>query len=186
MAIYQYNLYLIPQQSIVEKFGKIPSQLFIDHDAWTRHWDKEIWEEGYDFEDALTTNWWKERAFLFERIEPFIHTFAKPVAWSKLSTEHKSFGNNATNDFSIGLLEGRFIDNFHCRIDLRKIDRKFVDHLLSLAKQMDCLLLDRKGNLFKPSFDQLTDKLQQSNAFQFISDPSNFADKFANGKIQSD
>jgi len=186
MAIYQYDLYLIPRLSIIDKYGEIPTQLFIDHEAWKKHWAKETWEDGHDFEDALTTNWWKESKLLFKEIEPFIHSFIKPVAWSKLSTDHKAYGNNDTNDFSIGLTVEGSIEDFHCRIDLREIDRNFIDRLLALAKQMNCLLLDRNGNLFQPTFDKLTDNLKHSNAFKFISNPRDFVDKFSNGQIQSE
>ena len=184
MATYQYKVYLIPRKSIAEKYSKIPSQLFIDLEAWEKHWAKESVEDVYDFEDALTIEWWKERGVLFEPIEPLILKFAKQVKWTMNSLTSKSYGNNETNDISIDLTEDFFIKQFSFRIDLRKLDRKFIDNIFSIAQQLDCLLLDRKGNLFEPIVEVFLKYAHQSSAFLFVENPSDYLYQLSNGTLK--
>jgi hypothetical protein len=184
LAIYQYHITLIPRQSLVDKFGTIPNKLTIDNAAWTKHWDKADINADYDFEDAMNILWWIDRQIPFKTIEPFIDSFTKLVDWSKNSTDYKSYGDNDTNDFSIGLTNDDCIEDFGCRLDLRELDRSFIDNILSLAKQLDCLLMDKQGNLFEPTFDKLVDSIKQSNSFKFVSNPTDFLDKLSNGLIQ--
>ncbi len=184
MAIYQYKIDFIPRQSIVDKYGAIPDHLNIDHEAWERHWNKGKIESDYDFEDALTTPWWKERKVLFKGVEPFIDSFTKPVEWSEEITDSKSYGNNDTNDFSIGITEEGYIEDFGVRFDLRELNKNFIENIFTLAKQLDCLLFDRKGNLFEPTFDKLIENIKQSNSLKFVSNPTDFLDKISSGQIK--
>ena len=183
MAIYQYKIELIPRQSIVEKYGEIPTQLFIDQEGWQRHWEKADIEGEHDFEDALTIPWWTERKIPFKELESFIGTFTKPVEWSKDFTDSKSYGNNDTNDFSIGLTTDGFIEDFGCRFDLRELDNNFIEHIFIIAKRLDCLIMDRKAKLFEPIFDKLIENIKESNSFKFVTDPTGFFDNLSSGKI---
>ena len=184
MAIYQYKIDLIPRQSIVDKYGDIPNNLLIDHEAWERHLNKENIENDFDFEDALTIPWWKERKVLFNEIENFIDSITKLIEWSKDYTDSKSYGNNDTNDFSIGLTDEGYIGDFGVRFDLRELDKKFIENIFVLAKKIDCLLIDRKGNLFEPTFDKLVENIEQSNSFKFVSNPTDFFDKLSSAQIK--
>jgi hypothetical protein len=181
LAIYQYKVYLIPRKSIVEKYNKILKQLFIDHEGWEKHWDKESNEDIYDFEDALTVKWWTERRILFEPIEPLIVKFAKQVAWTKNSVSSKSYGNSETNDIFIDITKENFIEHFTFRFDLRKFDQKFMDNIFNIAKQIDCLLLDRKGNLFEPTIEAFTENAKKSSAFLFVENPSEYMYQLSTG-----
>ena len=61
MAVWQYQLNVVPKKSILEKFGKIPNELFIDYDNWERYWEERTFGKGFpepDFEDAKTIKWW--------------------------------------------------------------------------------------------------------------------------------
>jgi hypothetical protein len=184
MAINQYNISLIPRQSIIEKYGELPTQLFIDHDAWQRHFDTKDFDSEYDFEDAQTINWWRDRNVVFKDIELYIDSFTKPIEWSKNSTDSKSYGDNSTNDFFIGLTNEIHIDEFSCRIDVSNLDQNFINHILVLTKRLDCLLMDKKGNLFEPTFEKLVENIRKSNSFKFVSNPLDFFDKLSSGEIK--
>jgi hypothetical protein len=184
MAIYQYTIKFIPRQSIIDKYGEIPNQFSIDQEAWEKHWEKEDIESDYDFEDALTISWWDNRSILFKNFEPFVDAFIKPVEWADNSIGSKRYGDDKTNDFSIELDTDGFIEDFNCRFDLRNLDKHFVINILSLAQQLDCLLLDRKGNLFQPTFEKLIENIKLSNSFNFVINPADFLNKFSNGIIK--
>jgi hypothetical protein len=63
------------------------------------------------------------------------------------------------------------------RIDLREIDKSFIDNVLTIVKDLDCLLLDRHGNLFEPKPEILSDNLKKSNAFKLVTNPTDFFNK---------
>ena len=184
MAINQYNISLIPRQSIINKYGELPSQLFINHEAWKRHLETKEFDSEYDFEDAQTINWWKNREAIFKDIESYINSFTKPIEWSKNYTDYKSYGDDKSNDFYIGLTDELHIDEFSCRIDVSKLDQSFINHILIITKRLDCLLMDKKGNLFEPTFDKLVENIRLSNSFKFVSNPLDFFDKLASGDIK--
>jgi hypothetical protein len=183
MAIYQFNIDFIPRQSIVDKYRQVPAHLFIDHDAHEKHWQKDI-ESEYDFEDALTIRWWDKAKSKFTDIEPLIDSFVKPIEWSKNHADTRSYGNNESNDIFISLTTDGYIDEFGCRIDLRELDKNFIENIFVIAKQLDCLLMDRKGTLFEPTFKKLIENIKQSNSFKFVSNPTDFLDKLSTGQIK--
>lgn len=172
MAIYQYHIELIPRQSIIRKSGKIPKSIVIDHDS------------SKDMDGAVTENWWDERQILFADIEPYIDSFAKPVEWLKDSKDLKSYGDTATNDFTIGLKDFMYIEELDCRIDLRELNLNFINHVLEIAQKLDCLLFDKKGNLFEPTLPELIENIKQSNSFMFVTSPFDFLDKLSTGQIK--
>ena len=184
MAIYQYNINLIPRQSIIEKCGFIPETLPIDNEAWSKHWNSKSLEADYDFEDALNYPWWSKRKTDFKSIEPFIDSYTKPIEWSKHYAGIKTYGDNDTNDMSIDIADDGCIENFSCRLDLRKFDDIFITNILKIAKQLDCLLMDRKGNLFEPYGEALWESIQQSNSYKFVDNPTDFLEKLSSGQIK--
>ncbi len=106
-----------------------------------------------------------------------ILTFREEVEWTKSHGDFKSFGNNETNDITIGRNHEGDLEEMSLRIDVRNIDRKFVDESLIIAKELDCLLLDTQGNLFEPIPANLSNCIKTSDAFRFVTDPKDFLDK---------
>jgi hypothetical protein len=183
MAIYQFNIDFIPRQSVVDKYGQIPTHLFIDHAAHEKHWQKDL-DSDYDFEDALTIRWWDNTKNKFTDIEPIIDSFTKPIEWSKKYADTRSYGDNDTNDIIFALTAEGYIEEFGCRIDLRELDKNFIENVFNIARRLDCLLMDKKGNLFEPSLDKLIENIKLSNSFKFVSNPADFLDKFSKGQIK--
>jgi hypothetical protein len=99
------------------------------------------------------------------------------VEWTKRSETVKDFGDNETNDISIAKGEAGLLEEMSFRIDLREINRSFIDNVLTIVNDLDCVLLDRQGNLFEPKVDSLSDNIKKSNAFKFVTNPTDFLDK---------
>ena len=182
MAIYQYHFTLIPRQSIIDKFGNIPTQLFIDLE--TRKTNKKKVNLENNFDEELIKHWWKAQKILFEKFESFIDSFAKEIEWTKKFSNCKSYGDEDSNDFAIFLDKEGYIEEFTGRVDLRKLDIFFITNLLALAKQMHCLILDTNGNLFEPFIDNLNEQIKLSSAFKFVEDPRGFLHAFSNRRIK--
>jgi hypothetical protein len=61
MAIYQFQLTIIPKKGVLEKYGFIPERLEIDYEERkTHHYLKKdgLIDEADKFSDALTQDWW--------------------------------------------------------------------------------------------------------------------------------
>lgn len=164
MAIYQYHLTVIPRQTIQQHWNPIP--------------DKVQYRDNPKFgDDLINVNWWENLNTDFDDIEKRIRPFADQVEWTKRIERMKTFGNNDTNDITISKTETGQFEGISIRIDLREIDRVFIDHVLTISKDLDCLLLDSQGNLFEPTHENLADKIKTSNAFKFVSNPTDFLRK---------
>src|SRR6478752_831076 len=144
MAIYQYHLTVIPRQSLLRHWDIIPVKVQV-HD-----------NPVFDEDDLINVKWWDKEQVGFETIEKRISDFANQVGWTKGSEDVKTFGNNDTNDITIVKSELGQLDEMSFRIDLREIDRHFIDNVLTIMKDLDCILLDRQGNLFEPTHENLS------------------------------
>ena len=166
MAIYQYHLTAIPRQTILRHWDIIPVKVQV-HD-----------NPAFDEDDLINVKWWDQEQVDFDTIEKKILDFADQVEWTKRSETVKDFGDNETNDISIAKGEAGLLEEMSFRIDLREINRSFIDNVLTIVNELDCVLLDRQGNLFEPKVDSLSDNIKKSNAFKFVTNPTDFLDKF--------
>jgi len=136
MAIYQYHLTVIPRQTILRHWDIVPVKVQV-HD-----------NPAFDEDDLINVKWWDKEQIDFKIIEKTILGFADQVEWTKRSETVKDFGDNETNDITIVKGETGLLEEMSFRIDLREIDRSFIDKVLAIIKDLDCVLLDRQGNLF--------------------------------------
>jgi hypothetical protein len=184
MAIHQHDISLIPKQSIVDRFGKIPSKLFIDHESRINHVDTKNFDDEISFQDDLTINYWKNHRLKFSDIESYIDASFKLIEWTKESEDFKSFGDYNDNDMSVSFNADNFISGIDFRINVANLNNDVLSNVLILTRYLDCLLVDKQGNLFEPSEDNLIRSINKSNAFKFNSNPKDFLDKLSSGEIK--
>jgi hypothetical protein len=164
MAIWQFNIYFIPRQTLLEKYGQVPTQL--------------------DFEDALSGYWWLNLNLDISKIYPLLQQFGDLQEWTLNSDGLRSFGNDDANTISVCYdSKTDRVEDLSCRIDLRQIEKIFVDKIFSVAMQFDCLLMDSKGALFQPIITSLVARIKDSDANRFVSDPKQFLDDLSKGII---
>ncbi|WP_428228940.1 hypothetical protein [Flavobacterium sp.] len=74
------------------------------------------------------------------------------------------------------------IEEFHFRIDLRKASNitNVLQSILNLCKKNHFVLIDLKGQIFKPEIESITESLKSSNAMKFITDPIHFFENLKN------
>jgi hypothetical protein len=128
------------------------------------------------FDDLIDIQWEKEQVD-FGVIERRILSFADKVDWTKEFEDGGSYGDNATNDVSIYKNGRGNLTDFSFRINLVQIDSYFINNILTIAKELDALLLDKQGNLFAPTHEKLADNIKNSDSFQFVNNPTDFLDK---------
>lgn len=162
MGTYQYHLTAIPRQAVLRHWDIIPVKVKV-HD-----------NPAFDEKDLVNVKWWEKENIDFGTIEKIILAFADQVEWTKNSEIVKDFGDNERNDITIVKGKTGLLKELSFRIDLREIDRSFIDTVLTFVKALDCILLDRQGNLFEPTRENISNYIKKSDAFKFLTDPTDF------------
>lgn len=184
MAIWQFHIYFIPKKALFNKYEVIPLQLVMDKEGWDEYFQNADFDTEPDFEDALTVHWWLDLNISLNSILPVLKTFGDIQSWTQNADGLRSFGDTDTNDISVCFDNTtEIVEEISCRLDLRQPDKDFIDKVLSLATQFDCLLLDRQGRLYQPSVAALFDTIKLSNANRFVSDPEQFFSDFSKGIV---
>lgn len=148
MAIWQFNIYFIPKQTLLDKYGQVKSEL--------------------DFEEALKIPWWLNLDLDTHKLLPLLQQFGELQDWTTRTEGLRSFGNTEANDISVCYDNKRDkVEELSCRLDLRQVDKSFIDKVFSIATKFDCLLMDSKGRLFLPTAAALSESIQLLNANTF-------------------
>lgn len=164
MAIWQFNIYFIPRQTLFDIYGEVLTEL--------------------EYEEALSIPWWINLHVNVGNLLPLLQQFGELQEWTSEINGLRSFGDDETNDISVSYNKRtEMVDDLSCRLDLRKIDRDFIAKVFSIATHFDCLLMDCKGKLFQPLIEELSESIQLSSANRFVTDPRQFLEDMSNGKV---
>lgn len=164
MAIWQFNIYFIPRQTLFDIYGEVLTEL--------------------EYEEALSIPWWLNLHVNVGNLLPLLQQFGELQEWTSEINGLRSFGDDETNDISVSYNKRtEMVDDLSCRLDLRKIDRDFIAKVFSIATHFDCLLMDCKGKLFQPLIEELSESIQLSSANRFVTDPRQFLEDMSNGKV---
>jgi hypothetical protein len=172
MAIYQYYLAFIPKIGLLKKHEVIPNQ-------------NEIGKETEYFE-ANTDEYWELAQVNFQEIKVGIDKIVEKANWGndidsfKWKTDKDGIDNDA---WMLINAETEKIIELSFRADLREPNLKFLHEMLELAKTNKMMLMDRKGNILNPEFDEIKTYIKMSNPFKFIENPEKFIDDLHNGNI---
>jgi len=184
VAIWQFHIYFIPRESLINKYGHVPTELEMKKDEWVDYVEKFNLDEEPNFEDALTIQWWLIVNVDIGELLPTLQQFGELQAWTAQTDGLRNFGDTETNDISVGFNpQTNKVEELSCRLDLRQIDKSFVEKLLSLGKRFDCLLMDSQGRLYEPTVENLVGKIKLSNANRFVEDPRQFLEDMSKGII---
>ncbi len=167
MAIWQFNIYILPRQTLLDRYGQVITEL--------------------DYEEALTIHWWLNLNLDTNEILPLLQHFGDLQEWTSRTEGLRSFGDTESNEISI-CYDNKTdkVEELSCRLDLRQIDKNFIYKVFSIATQFDCLLMDSKGRLFQPTAAALAESIQLSNAKRFVTDPRQFLDDLSKGIVTLD
>ena len=132
----------------------------------------------------MTIHWWLDLNINLEDILPLLKTFGDIQSWTQNADGLRNFGNREMNDISVCFDNTtKIVEEISCRLDLRQLDKDFIDKVLSLATRFDCLLMDSQGRLYKPSIEALFDTIKLSNANRFVGDPEQFLSDLSKGIV---
>lgn len=195
MAIWQYQLTVIPKQSVLGKFGKIPNKLEVNEEAWEKYWENVIDIENLpepNFEDANTINWWKNSKIKKSELVENIDKLVKRAEWSKDSLESISWKGNENlkedNDCFIAFNKySKVIGEFSFRVDLRKKRNieNFLTGMLEICEKNELIVYNNEGILFLPKLELIIGDLKNSKAVDFLTNPGKFIEKIAKKENKS-
>lgn len=195
MAVWQYQLNIIPKKSILEKYGELPETLFINFDGWKNYWDNIAYENGFPepgFEDAKTINWWKNIKLDAKKTAEQVDLYIKRDDWCDDDSGFIGWKGNSEldedNDAHISYdKKTNIISEFGFRTDLRnkKNLSRFLKGILNICAQNELMVFNTKGHLFEPNFDIIFEDIKKSNAVAFLTDPEKFLDKIAKKNNES-
>jgi hypothetical protein len=184
VAIWQFHIYFIPRQSLFEKYGYIPTTLEMNKEGWADYIEKFNLDEEPDFEDALTISWWTNLNLPINELLPILQKFGDLQEWTATANGTRSFGDTETNDISVCFDPAtNKVEELSCRLDLRQLEKGFIEKALALATRFDCLFMDRHGRLYEPTRENLLDKIELSNANRFVEDPRQYFDDLSKGIV---
>ncbi|QTE21799.1 hypothetical protein [Polaribacter cellanae] len=177
MATYQFLTFVLPRKPIEKKYGGIPKQLEIKHAEWEKYWDN--WNMKLneapepEFEDAISTKWWKEIQINIAELRDEIDKIIPRASWNNESWKIEN--GEVDHDLSIDYNEKEnFIEDFRFRTDLRDSELNFLNSMLELCDRNDWILMDEDGNLCNPNIKELAELLKISKAHLYITNPTKF------------
>lgn len=189
MAVWQYQLNVIPKKAVLEKYGELPVKLFIDFDGWKEYWNNRRSQEGFSkpqFEDARTIKWWEKTKLDTKKVAEQIDLLVKRGDWSNDDSGFIGWKGNSNqdedNDAHISYnTKTNIISEFQFRTDLRNKENltKFLKGILNICRENELVVFNVEGHLFEPDFDIVFDDLKKSNALAFLADPIKFFDTIA-------
>ncbi len=186
MAIYQFNLVIIPKKGVLKYFGEIPDRLEVDFQKRTENFLNEGTEGEFDYFEFIQHKCWE-----IANIDPL-----EIINQMDQKLDRANWGNNkeynnwktetteVDNDSWILInSEQNQIKEFTFRADLRQPKLKFLMEMLELAKERELLLIDVKGNLVEPDIENVVELIKKSNALKFIENPIKFLTDLEKGEI---
>lgn len=167
MAIWQYLLIVVPENSIDKNyniFKNNETEFLPNTDSFWENFDGNISSVISELDQIIPKANWGDETYL---------------NW-------KGNGNNEEdNDACICLNDDKTkIKEFQFRIDLRKASNiiNVLQSILNLCKKNQFVLIDLKGQIFKPEIESIIEGLKSSNAIKFITDPILFFENLENNE----
>lgn len=166
MAIWQYLLIVVPEKSIDNNyqciFKNIKTEFLPETNSFWENFEGDIPSIISELDQIIPKANWGNETYL---------------NW-------KGNGNNdEDNDACICLSDDKTkIKEFQFRIDLRKASNitSVLHAILNLCKKNQFVLIDLKGQIFKPEMQYIRESLKSSNAMKFIADPIQFFENLEN------
>ncbi|MBF7093404.1 hypothetical protein IUY40_17860 [Flavobacterium sp. ALJ2] len=168
MAVWQYLLMVVPENSIQSNYQCIfknnGSDFLPDTNSFWENFDGDISLIISEMDQITPKADWGNETYL---------------NW-------KGNGDNEEdNDAYIYLNDDKKkIKEFQFRIDLRKTSNitNVLQSILNLCKKNQFVLIDLKGQIFKPEMKIIIESLKSSNSMKFITDPIHFFENLKNNE----
>lgn len=150
MALWQYDIHLLPMSEVVCKFGRLPERV-----------DRKVFD-GQD--------WWLQYQPLDQLLSRLSGCLAERPSWTP---DIRTWGTEEGNRVDVVLEQGRLVDVF-VRFDLRDVRLDFLDHITSIAKDLGLVVLTPDMRIVEPEASRLLTLIRTSDAAEFVENPEEF------------
>lgn len=148
MAVWQFDLYLIPLKNVLTPEGILPAQL-----------TQEVWEQG---------DWWHGLIFHPSYAQRLDKWLPRCQFWN----ENPYCWGWEEGDFIEIIVTNNTITQIFLRLDMRSFDPCLLEQLVLFAKRYDLLFLQRDTlELFAAELAPLLHTLTSSTVFTFLHSP---------------
>lgn len=130
MAIWQYQIYIVPEEEVDSYFKN---------------------ENSISYDDLSEIKWWKYRQLKIDSFNTFIKLLPRKDSWSR---EIILFGDESSNCIEV-LLEENLIIEISIRVDLRLDYKGFINLLCEYALSNKCMFLNDKLEILYPNLKLL-------------------------------
>ncbi len=171
MAVWQYQLNIIPKKAIIERYGKIPNELSVDKDGWESYWDNLNDIENLpepNFEDARTIKWWNNVKIDIKETINKIDNLVSRANWGNTINTKNWKGNSDLKEDNDCFLsfdpKHQIIEDFYFRTDMRKVKKsdKFLSGMLRICQDNNLMVYNKNGNLFEPRLELIQNDIKNN------------------------
>jgi len=148
MATWQFDLHLLPTDTIVRRYGAVP--IFISS------------------EDFDSINWWASDVAADSLAAGLSSILPMLSSWSP---DVRIWGENDGNRVDINV-RGDSIAGIFVRVDVRAVSTVFLTGIVTLARRHDLKARSSNGRLLSPTLRQLMEAIYSSPAFRFVENPT--------------
>lgn len=151
MAVWQWDLWLVPKKQLLQHFPATPRYVDLD------------WFESIDWWNSVSES---ELATFFNSVLPYNEEKSTQIS--------RRWGNDEQTCIRMMIEEKKITDVF-IRIDARQVEDAFVKNLLDFAKRNDFLFFPLESNRFiDPERRSFISELKRSRAMLFAKAPDQF------------
>lgn len=147
MAIWHFRIGLVPRDSVKAYYGTIPlavpDQDIAKHDFWATY-----------------------------QVPPNLDSLLLPLGpeISSWSEQRRCWGAEEGHQISVIYQEGR-VEWITAKVDARKPCTDFLQQIVNLAVQLNCLVLAAETYVLEPEFGTLFERFRSSVAARYLADP---------------
>jgi hypothetical protein len=151
MAIWQFDLHLLPEAGILRLYGQIP--IAIPNDSID---PESLWR---DLSPPANIS--------FDHMLPHMKSWHPEIA---------QWGHDDSNRIDVARATGQIVDIL-VRIDVRNDALPFVQAIAQFSEQNGLLILMENGHLIRPSVNQILRAIRNSPAFKYVLNPIAFLEE---------
>jgi hypothetical protein len=150
MALWQFNLLLIPKRLAPVLNRSARSDLTMEEFDSGEFWDGQHWDRASE-----------------QLIDKFS---SKRASWDPTT---QMWGEEGGDRLHVTVEGGKVVE-ITARIDARHVNNTFIQGLVALALHLDCVFVSNDFEVIPPLLHEVTAAMERSSARRFVSDPYKF------------
>lgn len=153
MAVWQYEMLLLPKAVVTKKFAGIPLRL--------------------DCRDLEESEWWSNESLPSDYAETLGQLLRVSDSWSQ---DVQIWGEQDGNRFQVVKQHGQVVE-MAAFINVRRLDMRFIEDVVAFAVHCNCMILLDDMTLLEPNPCELLSRIEGSKSAYFVNNPEGFLER---------